>query len=252
MSDWLSVLEGAGLSLLVKGDIYKFVSTVFGGTAEQVTEFVNNEVRYFNAQRTAQAFAKVYKTLEEEGIQPQRIRRKILIPLLEGISFEDEDENLQQKWINLLTSAVIGGSISPSYSSILNDLSPLDVKVLDTINKLKNATGKRKISEVSVLLELSSELGFGTAKVRIKDALAAFPKSEFSYQEIKQIEEGKELISESLDNLIRLSLVEGKGRRQSGLFSNGQLSSGVWGYKEIELSSLGVRFLKIIGKPNQS
>lgn len=252
MSDWLSVLEGAGLTLLVKGDIYKFVSTVFGGTAEQVTEFINNEVRYFNAQRTAQAFAKVYKTLEEGSIQPQRIRRKILISLLEGISLEDEDENLQQKWINLLTSAVISGSIPPSYSSILNDLSPLDAKVLDTIKKLRTARNKRKINEVAVLLELSVELGFTTAKARIKDAFTVVPNITFSNKEIQQIEEGKELISESVDNLIRLSLIEVKGRRQSGLLSSGQLSSGVWGYEEIELSSLGVRFLKIIGRPNQS
>lgn len=133
--DIVSAFEGAalsiGLGIVVKGEAYKFVSTVFGKSADLVAETIENEVKCFNAQRTAIAIAKSYEILKAKGLKPQEVQQKLLIPLLENISVED-DEVLQEMWKNLLVSA-ISGNKSKKYIEILKLLDGLEANVLNIL-----------------------------------------------------------------------------------------------------------------------
>jgi hypothetical protein len=247
MSDLLTFIEGMGLALIVKGEVYKFTTTVFGNSAEEISKLVNNEIKCFNAQRTAQAFLKSYEKLKKAGIEPQKVKYKNLIPLLEGISIEDE-ETLQAKWDNLLTAAIAKGEIHPSYPSILRDLNSLDAKVLETIGELNNSKPFGKVSEFYLFLELSESLGFGTKVINLYKSNSI----NLSTEEVEEIKEGKEIIAESIDNLERVNLIEGKGERRSGLTMEGTLTLGTWGYEKIELSASGKRFFKAVSEPCNS
>lgn len=162
MSDWLAIFEGAAFALTVKGDIYKFVSKVFEGVDGITIETVLNEVRCFNAKRTAKAMEEIYGRLNNAGIEPNKVPTKTLIPILKNISLE-EDETLSEKWSKLLESSIKGTFIHPSYIDILEKISPNDAKVLDIIFKqdeIESAPKKiisQLISEVNIKAEMSKE-----------------------------------------------------------------------------------------------
>jgi Abortive infection alpha len=184
MSDFLSVLEGVGLSLLVKGDIYKFCSTVFGESAEKVAEIIRNEIRCFNGQRTAVSFAKAYKKLEEAGINPQEVTMKILLPILDGISLE-EDIELQSMWSNLLASAAAGVDIHPSYSDVLRSISSSEARILNKVFDL-----------------VESDI------CNSKDIQILLVKG-IKCQELKTIDNLSDIeFKSSIDNLVRLNLCQ--------------------------------------------
>lgn len=162
MSDWLAIFSGAAFALTVKGDIYKFLSKVFEGVDGIAIETVINEVRCFNAKRTAKAMEEIYERLNHAGIEPKKVPIKTLIPILENISIE-EDETLSDKWSKLLESSIKGTFIHPSYIDILEKISPNDAKVLDIIFKqseiksIKDFSINRLISEVNIKGEMSKE-----------------------------------------------------------------------------------------------
>ncbi|MBD2730471.1 DUF4393 domain-containing protein [Nostoc sp. FACHB-892] len=162
MSDWLAIFEGAAFALTVKGDIYKFISKVFEGVDGIAIETVINEVRCFNAKRTAKALEEIYEKLNNAGVEPKKVPTKTLIPILENISLE-EDEILSEKWSKLLESSIKGIFIHPSYIDILEKISPNDAKVLDIIFKeveiklIKDFSITRLISEVNIKAEMSKE-----------------------------------------------------------------------------------------------
>jgi hypothetical protein len=61
----------------------------------------------------------------------------VLHPLLESASLQEDDE-LQERWANLLANAADprkGSPVTPAFIAILKDLSPREVKFLDALFK---------------------------------------------------------------------------------------------------------------------
>jgi hypothetical protein len=78
---------------------------------------------------------KAKKPLNERGVTPQQVPMKLLSPILENGSIE-EDESMIDRWATLLANAADPNttpSILPSYAAILKELSPIEAKVLDMI-----------------------------------------------------------------------------------------------------------------------
>lgn len=131
--DIFSVLVGVGTTALVKGEIAKFLSTVFATTPEMIAETINNEFQLFNKKRTYETLIKICLDLKNKGVEPNQVTKKVLVPLLRNLDLEDEDENLYDKWSNLLKKAISGVVIHPSIIKMLEQFSPIDARVLDTI-----------------------------------------------------------------------------------------------------------------------
>jgi hypothetical protein len=244
VSEWIAALEGVSLTLLIKGDIYKFLTTVFGMTAEEMGKTLRTSIRNFNAKKTAETFAVVYKQLEETGIEAHRVAPKILYPILDGISLE-EDDYLKEKWTKLLASSITEGGTHPSYTSILSDLSSLDAKVLQAISDIEK-TGSRYSANNHIILEnLAEQLRIETIVEKIRQHL------KLTSEEIDKRENSLTLIRESIDNLKRLNLVSTPTQRQIGLATlsdgrPGDLVSIRDSDDNLGLSSFGIRFLKAI------
>jgi hypothetical protein len=236
MSELVTLIEGMGLALLVKGEVYKFISTVFGKSSDEVSSILSNEVKCFNAQRTAETFLKSYKMLKEAGVEPQKVQLKTLISLLDGISLE-ENEELQERWTNLLTAAIAVGRIHPSYPVILGQISSLDAKILDKLYELELSRKYYKVSEPWILFELADEFEKGSTF----RSLYTKPGVAISKQDVEEIKEMTSTIEEGIDNLVRQKLVEVEAER----INNKTFPTG-WGYQVIKLSSSGKRFLKTI------
>ena len=136
--DFISAIEGAivlqGGKALIKGDVYKSMSQVLSVVGEETATITRNSFKYFNAERLAKVFIKVYLKLKENNVEnPQAIASKILFPAIEDISIDKELENsetLQELWANLLVGEASGNSIPLDYFEIIKKLDSKDAKAL--------------------------------------------------------------------------------------------------------------------------
>ncbi|KGK91176.1 hypothetical protein DP73_04885 [Desulfosporosinus sp. HMP52] len=110
--------------------IYEFLSPGTKGAGE----YIADKVRYLRFMNSVRAMQKAKVILESMGVDNVHIELRNLVPLIEKCSLE-EDDTLIDKWANLIASAVVDKSFSPSYISILSSLSPIESLVLDTISR---------------------------------------------------------------------------------------------------------------------
>jgi hypothetical protein len=167
--DIFSAIEGIGLGLLVKGDAYKFLLTITGKTGEEASEWLKNEIRCFNAQRTAHAIAKCYKTLKDSGIEAKEVPQKLLVPILENISIEDE-EILQEMWINLLTSAISGNN-NKRYVEKLKLLDSLDANILEVLYEWRLVNSEQYLTGIGIG-QLLIRKNYHTENNKIEESIA--------------------------------------------------------------------------------
>src|SRR5580658_4151407 len=77
---------------------------MLGPAADEVAEMWRDQVRVYRYGRQVKLLEKVEKMAQEAGFSPQAVPPKLLFPLLEGASFED-NESLHTMWAALLANA---------------------------------------------------------------------------------------------------------------------------------------------------
>src|SRR6266550_2229571 len=80
------------------------VKRMLGPAADELAEMWKDQVRLYRYARQVKCVEKAEKMLREADLKPQVVPPKILFPLLEGVSLED-NEDLHTMWAALLTNA---------------------------------------------------------------------------------------------------------------------------------------------------
>lgn len=81
------------------------------------------------------------RAVGESGRQPHPVPGRVLLPLLNKASLED-DPGLCRRWISLLARAAVEpDSVHPSFVAILSELSPFDAQALEDIFARLNEFG---------------------------------------------------------------------------------------------------------------
>jgi len=114
-----------------------WVAPFIGGSLEQVMGMFRDKLAYMRWERQVRLVQRAKQFLAERGLSSgtRPIPMKLAIPLLQAASLEEDDE-LQDIWANLLVNAADANSgveIRRAYISILEELTPLDVRILSTI-----------------------------------------------------------------------------------------------------------------------
>ena len=122
----------------------RFISRFIAGSLEQGMGIFEDKLKYIRWERQVRLMKKANQLLNEIGLsEPNRaIPMKFAIPLLQAASME-EDDDLQNRWVNLLVNAAnqnSGVDIQRAYIDILERLTSLEVKILDVIYSLPFAT----------------------------------------------------------------------------------------------------------------
>lgn len=117
-----------------------FIARFVSGPLEQGMGIFEDKLRYMRWERQLRLMQKANELLEDLGLEgPTRaVPLKVAIPLLQAASIEDDD-NLQDKWVNLLVNAANANSgveIRRAYVEILGQISPLEAKILDVVYAL--------------------------------------------------------------------------------------------------------------------
>lgn len=99
------------------------VKRILGPAADEVAQMWADSVRMWRFERQASCVRKAETMLQDAGITPHTVSPKLLFPLLEGASFEDNDD-LHTMWAALLANAAspTAGRIRPGFVAILREM----------------------------------------------------------------------------------------------------------------------------------
>ncbi len=137
------------------------VKRMLGPAADEVAEMWRDQVRVYRYERQLKLLEKAEKMAHDAGFTPQAVPPKILFPLLEGASFED-NEDLHDMWAALLANAASphdAGKIRPGLMAILRQMASDEAKLL---NELYSGELIWEMDQQDAM-DLYARLGFGPA-----------------------------------------------------------------------------------------
>ncbi len=109
-----------------------FLSKLIGPAVEETGLLLKDHVAMWRFGNQVKMLNKARAKCEKHGISPKQISPKLLVPLLEGASLE-EDEEMQDKWANMLTNMVDPDQNLQNhvFPYILGQLSKLEFEFLE-------------------------------------------------------------------------------------------------------------------------
>lgn len=126
-------LVKAGVEGMVGGIIAPFadlLDKLVGPATEEFGLALRDQVKFVRFKRSVRLLARTKEMFESMRRQPEPIALKVLLPILENGSVE-EDDDLQDRWAALLVNSSLGNQrLLPGASEILKQLSPFEVLLL--------------------------------------------------------------------------------------------------------------------------
>lgn len=170
-----------------------FLQRVLGPLAE-AGDFLSDKIRFYRWKSSLSTIEEANRIAKANGIDPQQIPIKVLVPLLEKASLEEENSDLTSKWANLLASAARDKeSVRPIFIDILSRLNGFDVKcideivsdkVLDSVAQDRSDLSIQRIINIKIAVKLDSLLD--TCRDRIFSAFKDM-NDDLAYDKTDQI-----------------------------------------------------------------
>jgi hypothetical protein len=199
---------------MIRETISNFVEKIAGPAAEEVGLMLQDNIKVYRMKNQLRLMDKAESILRKSGRDPKAVPYRVLLPILEKGSLED-NEQLNDKWASLLANASNGSgkySVTPSYPNILEQISPAEAKMLDFIYSSLSTLG------------LDKALHFESVR--------------------KATELDEESVKIMIDNLTRLGLVV-----SGGSLGDENYSLEIRGYEIVGLTSLGRAFIPSCQEP---
>jgi hypothetical protein len=138
-------LVKAGVEAAMK-PVSEVIEKIAGPAAEELGLTIQDTVKVFRLKRQIRLWNKVKQICQEANIEPSRMPLKLVAPIIENASLEEEDD-LQDVWANMLANAANPreeNPVAPSFPAILKELSARDVKFLNSMYEMAlKGTGAR-------------------------------------------------------------------------------------------------------------
>lgn len=128
------IIESLNLPKQVLDKTEKFMSKLLGPSVKEYGELFADKIRFKRLKNQVEIFNKTREILDKNGLEPNELNLKTLIPLIEKSSVE-ENELLQDKWSNLIANIATNPEtgLEPKLINTLSSLSFLEAKILDFI-----------------------------------------------------------------------------------------------------------------------
>ena len=97
--------------------IKDFVEKLLGPTIDEVGLLMSDKIKYFRFKNQVKILSKAKEYVKDKGIDIKEIPTKILVPLLENSSLE-ENEEMQNKWAFMI------GNLADSKQNLQNQVFP--------------------------------------------------------------------------------------------------------------------------------
>ena len=109
--------------------VQEIVRELSGPAATEVGLMFGDALRVWRLKRAVRYLQDVEQVASRAGLRLKPVAPRLLFPILDSASLED-DEDLHQRWVALLTNAArtdFGGKFLPSFPDILKQLTPAAV-----------------------------------------------------------------------------------------------------------------------------
>jgi len=110
-----------------------FLEKIVNPPLKELGGLLSDKVKFWRFKNQINIILQAENFLKEKNIKPKKIPLKILYPLLQYSSWE-EDKYMKRKWASLLANATnskYSNDINLNYVEILNQITPLEAKILD-------------------------------------------------------------------------------------------------------------------------
>lgn len=133
-----------------------FVSKLIGPTIEEFGLLLADNIKYFRFRNQVKILLKSRKYVESRKINIKQIPTKILVPLLEQASLE-EDEELQDKWAKMIVNMSDSETnlVSNIFPYILSQISKEEFNELNELNKSEKSFNEKYFSQSDIFIEIN-------------------------------------------------------------------------------------------------
>lgn len=144
---------------------FNFLEVILIPPLKEVGLLAQDQIKFWRFKNQIEIINKAQKYIDEKGIKPSKVSLKILVPILENGSLEEEVE-MKEKWSCLLAKSVDSNHRNQSilaHIEILKQLSSSEAKVLEMmydfhpLNSLKIESSKIRDKKIITKLNLSQE-----------------------------------------------------------------------------------------------
>ena len=231
-----SFTELAKLASLPKELIEKaerLCTKLAGKAATETGELFADQIRYWRFKNQVSILGKAEAILTQSGLQARAVNLKLLVPLIEHASLE-ENEDAQLLWAHLLVNATQDQAnvvLHRTCVDLLKTLSGIEAELLKTMFLAWKAE-----EDMAFAFAIANEL----KPPSVPDNAVAFPQGQLLSQMSIPESEGQVIF----DNLLRMNLVRYPDPDTITVFG------GSMGMKpsKIHLTYLGIRLLTICTK----
>lgn len=133
MSNIDKIIEALNVPKRVVDAAEKVLGKLLGPAISESGQLIADQIRYRRLKNQVTVFAKANQLLEEKGIEPKKVNLKVLYPLIEYSSLEEEDK-MQTTWANVIANISTYDTeqvFNLKCIEILKEITPNEVMLLD-------------------------------------------------------------------------------------------------------------------------
>jgi len=138
------------------------VKRMLGPAADEVAEMWKDQIRLYRYGRQLKCIEKAEQMAKDAGFTPKAVPPKILFPLLEGVSME-EDETLHTMWAALLansSSPLNTEIVRPGFIAVLRHMAPDEASIINWLYDHWDDWSRLHGVAAATLSQARDELGF--------------------------------------------------------------------------------------------
>jgi len=136
MADIEKILDNLNLPKQLLDKSEALLKTLFGPSFEEAGGMIADQVRLRRFKNQISIFSKAQEKLRQSSIDPQKISLKVLAPMIEFSSLEEEPD-IQDKWSNLIAH-ILGGDkelvFQQNCITILSKLASEEANLIDRLH----------------------------------------------------------------------------------------------------------------------
>ena len=181
------------------------IKTLFGPSFDELGGMISDQIKLRRFRNQLEIFTKAQQILKDKNIDPKKISLKVLAPLIELSSYEEE-ESLQHKWAQLTAHIIISDNDTVFQQNCINILNKISNEESIFLDNLYSLLKEKKVSR--------KERDLLNAKKYPKSAESILNRSSLAYEfkfgiiEVcKILSLSNEKLEFQLSNLIALGLL---------------------------------------------
>jgi hypothetical protein len=160
----LNVLDGLNLPKHILQKSEKLLVTLFGPSMHEVGGMLADQVRYRRFNNQIAILEKAQKFVEEKGIKPRSLDLKILAPIVEYSSLE-ENINIQEMWASLIANVLTEDRTVRIEKKCVNILSNISIdEAIFFKNLYSIAEEKREAKVLNLSIKAKTQRKIDNAK----------------------------------------------------------------------------------------